>query len=41
MKRTAPLMMFAGILLASALACQLNPAAIPQRVVSTPEIRSW
>ena len=37
MKRTAPLMMFAGILLASALACQLNPVSIAERVVSTPE----
>ena len=38
MKRTAPLMMFAGILLTSALACQLNPVSIGERVVSTPEI---
>ena len=37
MKRTAPMMMFAGILLASALACQLNPVSIAERVVSTPE----
>ena len=37
MKRTAPMMMFAGILLASALACQLNPVAIADRVISTPE----
>jgi S1-C subfamily serine protease len=37
MKRTAPMMMFAGILLASALACQLNPVSISEREVSTPE----
>ena len=36
MKRTAPMIMFAGILLASALACQLNPISITDRVISTP-----
>jgi len=37
MKRTAPILMFAGILLASALACQLNPIPIAERDIPTPE----